>query len=155
MSTAAVVIKEERENYSGRKMMSDFREYCINKGQEFTEDVLRSWDEQYNNHKIRDSFGSKDRVYEAGMRHMYRQYLDRYNYILVKLASGKSVRLSAIRTDSSGRRSHLSAMTRPDLEYNIERIKAEIKTQYDRVKIFGMDVRAFRTAVNEAIDEIE
>lgn len=158
MSSATIAVaKEERENYSGRKMIQAFKQYCANNDVELSAENLETWDGDHNEFKIRETFGSRDEVYNFGLRESYRIYLTRYSWICAKVVKGKKITAghSGIRKNSLGVQQDTATMNRIELDYQLERERALIKNAYLRVKLFGLDVRAYRKIVDEALAEFE
>lgn len=154
MSTVAEV-REERETHNGRKIIAAFRAYHEERGLELSVDNLRAWDVAHNHSRILQSFGTEAEIREKGLQIFYREYLNRFTTAVIQMKGGKAFRISCVRTKADGSRGHVAVMGRVDLDFNIDKIKAEIKTSYQRAALLGLDIRAFRKIVNDALDQIE
>lgn len=158
MASATIgAAKEERENYSGRKMIQEFKDYCIKEVFQPNAENLMAWDTLHNDNKIRETFGSKDDIFKFGLQEKYRIYLQRYAWICAKIVNGKVVTpaFGSIRRNSLGEQQDTSTMNRTELDFQLERERVLIRNAYLRVKVFGLDVKAYRRLVDEALAEFE
>lgn len=146
--------KRQREEYSGRKMFAAFRRDCVERNIEPNEDNLKLWDEQFNDSRIRKSFGTNEEIYHRGLRMLYRQFLDRYAVLFIRMSGQKGIRITDVRPDGRGGRRFVRNLDKLGIEFNLEKAKAELRNAVLRAKFFRLSAKEIYSLVDEALREI-
>lgn len=83
-------VKQQRKSFDGRDTYERFAAYCKTRGTTLTEDVLAIWDEKCNDSQIRNHYGSREAIYQLGLKELYQRFLTNH---CLKIPNGAPVTL--------------------------------------------------------------
>lgn len=151
-------LKQKRKEFDGRETYERFAAYCKKAGLELTEETLALWDAQHNESRIRESFGSREDVYQRGLKELYRRFLSDN---CLRIPNGAPVRLPSGRVyqptvrelrRSAGESIQLREVTAKQTEVIREQFRIELRQLLRTQKFFNMAAGDIRQIVKDELE---
>lgn len=119
-------------------------------------DNLRAWDARKNYGALRDSFGSDEDLVEIGVKHKFYSFINQYSSLKIVAGDNVSkVSFSMVRTGPDGKRQSIENADDEAIQFQISRLKMEVKGTAARLRAFEYEWDAIRNLVSGWLFEME